>query len=466
MYKYIMTSTKTNLTNTWNIASDIIDYSELNNDTTIKGKYKLCFPHHNLDGVGPGDGYSSVSMQILAFFSQYTINNNIEFHMNFNDGSFEEYVSKNDNTEEDFLYKEWRDLDDDSPKQTHFHRLPDFLYKNLECEYKGHKCWISNIPFSDKQISHCKVIKSILIVSHDIEDRNKVYEIIVDIKNWTQQNICAIETRKSYNKIYTWTDGYWELKKGNRMRSKDTLFLDEIKYESILKKINCFSTKKMREIYKRLNIPYKLNILLYGPPGTGKSSFIEVVASLLKRRLRFMQITPKLSDDDFTNALSRLGNRDILICEDIDCLFVDRKDSDSKKNSMTFSGLLNCFDGINASKNGLLIFMTTNYKCNLDKALTRPGRIDISQEFSYMNRPEIEKMIKCYFEDNFNQNDFDKFANHISNENITGAIMSNFLLQLIMNDDYNLMKNKKLMRTILNENDYETTSSISKALYS
>lgn len=459
-----MTSNKTNLTNNWNFQNDVIDYSELNNDTTIKGKYKLCFPHHNVDrSEEPG---ASMSLQILAFFSQYAINNNIEFHMNYNDGGFEEYVKKDNNNEEFFLYKEWRQLADDCPKQTHFHRLPDFLYKNLECEYKGHKCWISNLPFTDKQLGHCKALKSIIIVSHDIEDRHKVYKIMLDIKEWSQKNICAVDTRESYNRVYIWEEGYWELKKSNRIRSQESLFIDDFNYEYLLKKINCFSSPKMREKYNSLNIPYKLNILLYGPPGTGKTSFIEVIASMLKRRLRFMQISPTLSDKDFTNALCRLGSSDILICEDIDCLFVDRKDSDSKKNSMTFSGLLNCFDGINASKNGLIIFMTTNYKCNLDKALTRPGRIDISQEFSYMKRPEIEKMVKFYFQENFNQDDFDDFANNISNEKITGAIMSNFLLQLIMNDDYNLMKNKKLMRTILNENDYETTSSISKALYS
>ena len=56
---------------------------------------------------------------------------------------------------------------------------------------------------------------------------------------------------------------------------------------------------------------------------------------------------------------------DILVCEDIDCLFVERKNSDTQKNAMTFSGLLNCFDGINGGKNGLIVFMTKNYKCRL-----------------------------------------------------------------------------------------------------
>ena len=39
---------------------------------------------------------------------------------------------------------------------------------------------------------------------------------------------------------------------------------------------------------------------------------------------------------------------------------------------MTFSGLLNAFDGITGGKEGLIVFMTTNHKCNLDEALLRP----------------------------------------------------------------------------------------------
>ena len=63
---------------------------------------------------------------------------------------------------------------------------------------------------------------------------------------------------------------------------------------------------------------------------------------------------------------------------------------------MTFSGLLNSLDGINGGKNGLIVFMTTNYKCRLDSALTRPGRVDITEEFKYMDYECLEKMVSFY----------------------------------------------------------------------
>ena len=64
---------------------------------------------------------------------------------------------------------------------------------------------------------------------------------------------------------------------------------------------------------------------LHGPPGTGKTSFIEIIASKHNRSVRYMHVTPKIKDNDFAKALTSLGKKDILVCEDIDCLFVDRK---------------------------------------------------------------------------------------------------------------------------------------------
>ena len=109
--------------------------------------------------------------------------------------------------------------------------------------------------------------------------------------------------------IYTYNDGYWDLKRGNRARSKETLFIEEGQYSKLLKKIKNFNEQKTRDIYERLNIPYKLNILLHGPPGCGKTSFIEIIASELKRDIRFMQITPKITDEQFSSAISSLGER-------------------------------------------------------------------------------------------------------------------------------------------------------------
>ena len=133
---------------------------------------------------------------------------------------------------------------------------------------------------------------------------------------------------------------------------------------------------------------------------------------------------------------------------------------------MTFSGLLNCFDGITGCKDGLIIFLTTNYKCNLDSALLRPGRIDLMEEIHYMKKDTIERMIRFYFQEKFNQEDFEKFYDYIRDENITGAIMSNFLLNCLLKKDYLLYRNKKIIGKLLDENNYEKGSQITQQMYS
>lgn len=56
----------------------------------------------------------------------------------------------------------------------------------------------------------------------------------------------------------------------------------------------------------------------------------------------------------------------IILLEDIDAAFVSRQDTPSQKaaydglNRVTFSGLLNCLDGV-ASTEARIVFMTTNY---------------------------------------------------------------------------------------------------------
>ena len=71
---------------------------------------------------------------------------------------------------------------------------------------------------------------------------------------------------------------------------------------------------KKQEVFMRDSIyPYKLNILLHGPPGCGKTSFIEIIAAELKRDIRFMQITPKITDEQFSSAFT-VGSCDRYTC--------------------------------------------------------------------------------------------------------------------------------------------------------
>lgn len=59
-------------------------------------------------------------------------------------------------------------------------------------------------------------------------------------------------------------------------------------------------------------------------------------------------------------------------------IFITVKAAYDGLNRVTFSGLLNCLDGV-ASTEARILFMTTNYLERLDPALVRPGRIDVKE---------------------------------------------------------------------------------------
>ena len=63
-------------------------------------------------------------------------------------------------------------------------------------------------------------------------------------------------------------------------------------------------------------------------------------------------------------ALRNIPKNAILVLEDIDGLFKQRKEGDQFKSNISFSGLLNSLDGL-AYREGMITFMTTNYLCNL-----------------------------------------------------------------------------------------------------
>ena len=240
--------------------------------------------------------------------------------------------------------------------------------------------------------------------------------------------------------------------KFNSNRNFGNLFFDQ--KEELLFKVNKFINGE--KWYNSKGIPYTLGILLYGEPGCGKTSFIKALLKYIdeKRKKRIHGIYVNLHDsfdfDELEKIISqeRLGDFDIpldrrlFIFEDIDCMgdvvkdrdikeqetkneknllekFIKSKitskeldeDSDNevvkevktcpslskedKKNSL--SRLLNILDGIIETP-GRIIIMTTNKKDFLDKALIRPGRIDIQIEFTKCSRKMMQDIISNFYD--------------------------------------------------------------------
>jgi len=211
--------------------------------------------------------------------------------------------------------------------------------------------------------------------------------------------------------------------------------------DTVLKKIDFFLNNKAWYLEK--GIPYNLGILLYGEPGCGKTRFIKQLMNYTKRH----GIDIKLNDGmDFNDLQNLIYNEDldethiipqsqrILIFEDIDALGEVVKErsavsgqasaiqpasepaknvcdnsnneikllssllkmtNETKNNNL--SCLLNMLDGINECS-GRILIMTTNKIDVLDKALIRPGRIDIKLNFKKCSTYDVAKMIEKFWD--------------------------------------------------------------------
>ncbi len=95
-----------------------------------------------------------------------------------------------------------------------------------------------------------------------------------------------------------------------------------------------------------------------------------------------------------------LPRRCILLLEDIDSAGLVKRQEEGGKgkdnNGISLSGLLNAIDGV-ASPEGRVLVMTTNCPEKLDKALIRPGRIDIKIQFTMATRSQISQLFTCMY---------------------------------------------------------------------
>lgn len=158
-------------------------------------------------------------------------------------------------------------------------------------------------------------------------------------------------------------------------------------------------------------------------------SQVFALASELNYNIGVMEFTNSLDDKTLQHAIRKIPPKTFLVVEDIDCLFDKRA---GLQGGVSFSGLLNAFDGI-FKNDGLIVFVTTNVLDKLDYALRR--RVDRFVEFGFAAREQARAMFVRFFPAQADR--FDAFWAEAKGGKVTPCVLQKFFARHL--DDPDLM---------------------------
>lgn len=237
------------------------------------------------------------------------------------------------------------------------------------------------------------------------------HEIVTLTTLWTQRHVFEHVFREAHGLaarahtgktvIFTARGLEWQrLGDPRKKRPLGSVILDQGVKENVVADVHDFLDRQ--QWYVDRGIPYRRGYLLYGPPGSGKSSFIQALAGDLDYAVAMVNLSEMgMTDDKLAYLLTKLPRRSILLLEDADAAFVNRKQRDSdgySGASVTFSGLLNAMDGVAAGEERIT-FLTTNHIEKLDPALIRPGRVDLMIRIGETTRYQAAHMWDRFYGD-------------------------------------------------------------------
>jgi chaperone BCS1 len=180
--------------------------------------------------------------------------------------------------------------------------------------------------------------------------------------------------------------------------------------------------------------------MFHGPPGVGKTSTIKAIANEGKRHI----VNVQLSEIKTKSQLQHLFFNDeihvyngvqtekytipvserLYVIEDIDAMgdtvlrrewkkptpaaskkdedMFDRKEEEKEVIDLAF--ILNLLDGT-LEANGRILAITTNFPERIDRALIRPGRIDMIVNFKKCNLAVVQEMVRSFYDSDTVVND-------------------------------------------------------------
>jgi hypothetical protein len=218
-------------------------------------------------------------------------------------------------------------------------------------------------------------------------------------------------------------------------RSFDNVFFEQ--REKVRNHVEFFLKRK--DWYEQKGIPYTLGFMFHGDPGCGKTSTIKAIANTAHRHILNIHLSEIKSKSQlrhlFFNDEIHIYNGTVTerfiipvherlyVIEDIDAMgdavlkrewkkpvvpekpkekvgdaWMDNKDHDDEiKDPIDLSFLLNLLDGT-LEASGRILAISSNFPERIDRALIRPGRIDMIVHFKKCNRQILREMVSNFYD--------------------------------------------------------------------
>ena len=197
--------------------------------------------------------------------------------------------------------------------------------------------------------------------------------------------------------------------RGNLANKPDTKLADVAGMEEVKKQIRLRLIEPVRnsELAAKYGLKKGGGVMLYGPPGTGKTFLARAVAGELD--LPFYTITAadifsknvgeseqnvrKIFADARQNPLS------VIFVDEMEAIFSNRDHDIHEVTQKVISVILQELDGVDSSKNPILLLGATNTPWKIDEAFLRPGRFDIHAYVGLPDAPARKQILENAFRD-------------------------------------------------------------------
>lgn len=152
---------------------------------------------------------------------------------------------------------------------------------------------------------------------------------------------------------------------------------------------NIFTPLRHASECRKANIPLKRGVLLAGPYGTGKSLLARAVAKVgTEHGWTFIYIKDA-SQLPSAIQFAQLYQPAVIFAED-----VDRHVTGERTEGM--DQILNTLDGIDTKTAELMVVLTTNHLDQINRAMLRPGRLDVILNITAPDAEAVQRLIQMY----------------------------------------------------------------------